>query len=126
MLRLKIRRKKEEVAQQKVEEPLEEQPHEVPLNTDFPENYEVVEDYWIEKPYSKIFILFNPEVEEYLYFVSTPILTDYERSVYYVVEDLIPDFVSSDVEDKVKHLKDVFEKIISEIGFKLRVSLGSK
>ena len=115
MLKLKLRRKERE--EERVEE--SQDVGEVPLNVNFPEGYEVVEDYWIEKPYSKVFILFDPKEEEYLYFVSTPLLNEYEKSIYYVVEDLIPDFVSTESDDKVKYLREVFEKIVSDIGFNL-------
>ncbi|ADC64434.1 type II secretion system protein E [Ferroglobus placidus DSM 10642] len=113
MLKLKLRKK------EKDEKEVPQEVDEVPIDVNFPEGYEVAEDYWIEEPYSKIFILFDPKEEEYLYYVSTPVLNEYEKSIYYVVEDLIPEFVSSDTEDKVGYLRSVFEEIVKDIGFKL-------
>ena len=49
------------------------------LDTSFPSGYDVVEEYWVYRPFAKVFILFSKESNDYIYFLSERRLDKAER-----------------------------------------------
>jgi len=118
-LSLKLLKRKPKEDQAEVVEGTGDQTEEIILEHKLPPKYEVVEEYWIEKPYSKIQIVLNHETENYEYHVIEPELDDYLHSVYYVLRNTVVEALSGYIEDRVPHLEEVSKKILKEMGIKL-------
>ncbi|NOY11470.1 MAG: hypothetical protein GXO67_05185, partial [Archaeoglobi archaeon] len=88
-LSLGLRRKKEEEPQEPQEGDGEAVETQGEVEAAEESRFEVVEEYWIEEPRSKIQIVFDPESGEYEYHVIEPVLNDYLYSVFYVVKHSI-------------------------------------
>ena len=113
-LKLLKRRSKEEL-----HEEIEEKKENAADEKELPPEYELIEEYWIEEPYSKIQIVFNHETENYEYHVLEPELDDYLYSVYHVLRNSVVEALSGYVEDRVKHLEEVSKKLLKEMGIKI-------
>ena len=88
-----------------------------------PAGWRVVEEYWIEEPFCKIFILYNEAEQDYWYFVAEPKLSPYELEVYSQIYLLIREELEkiqiSDGEERDAILKDVYDRILRETGIYL-------
>lgn len=63
-----------------------------PIPTSNPSpDYEVVEEYWVDAPYAKIDILYNPREGTHLYYVSVPVLSHFERVLLEELYDRLRD-----------------------------------
>jgi len=89
-----------------------------------PTGWSVVEEYWIQKPFCKVVIIYNEEEQEYRYVVVEPSLSPYETEVYGELSLLLRDkleetFFDEDGVNKEVFLKETFDKLIKDIGFDL-------
>ncbi|AKG91494.1 Type IV secretory pathway protein [Geoglobus ahangari] len=118
-LSLGLRRKKEEEPQEPQEGDEEAVETRDEVEAAGESRFEVVEEYWIEEPHSKIQIVFDPESGEYEYHVIEPVLNDYLYSVFYVVKHSIVEYFQPEVEDRVSHLEENARKLVKEMGLDL-------
>ena len=118
-LSLKLIRRKPDETQKEVKEDIEDHGDQIPEEKDLSPEFEIVEEYWIEEPYSKIQIMMNHEAENYEYHVIEPELDKYLYSVYYVLKNSIVEALSGYVEDRVGHLEEVSRKVLNEMGIEL-------
>jgi flagellar protein FlaI len=82
------------------------------------DGYMEVERYWVHKPYSFVVILFNPEKNSYLYYVSEPRLSNFEDLFLKEIKDRLKDVllfeeIKSD-EDKEKILTTKVKRLIRD------------
>ncbi|AIY89595.1 Flagella-related protein FlaI [Geoglobus acetivorans] len=116
-LKLSFRKKeKEEPARSEAEMRLEE------VKSEEEPEYVLVEEYWIDEPFSKIQIRFNKDTQEHVYYVVVPKLDGYLFSVYYVLKNTVVEYLESDVEqvdDRVKHLEEMSRKLLKELGIEV-------
>ncbi len=73
-----------------------------------PEGWEVVEEYWIKEPYSKVVIIENEELDEQIYVVVEPVLTAYETEVLNELRNALRDVLEE--EDVGSELREVVLK----------------
>ncbi len=93
-----------------------------------PENYEVIEEYPAQEPYSYIKILRNKDTSELLYYVVEPTLTPEEVDTMNQIKDILitsivvyPEEVG---EDKKRFIEDLVERVVADYGIRVsRVSL---
>jgi flagellar protein FlaI len=87
------------------------------------DEYDEVERYWADKPYSYVSILFDPDEEEFLYHVNEPHTNDFQEyirdDVKSVLRDLLihEDPVEEDERRDVleERMSDVFEQYVGEV-----------
>ncbi len=89
------------------------------LDTSFPSGYDVVEEYWVYRPFAKVFILFSKESNDYLYYLSEPVLDKAERYLLYEVKELVRNkLIYGKVEmkkaDKDRILEKALENVLEE------------
>jgi len=82
-----------------------------------PPEYEVVEEYWVDEPYAMIKILHDRQESTYLYHVSEPQLSHFERVLLEELYDrlhdvLIMEHMDSEV-DKTEMLKEKMKELLS-------------
>ncbi|WP_292485219.1 ATPase, T2SS/T4P/T4SS family [Methanohalobium sp.] len=51
------------------------------------EGYEEIDRYWVNEPYAFVVILFNPEINDYLYYLVEPELSDFETTFLTEIKD---------------------------------------
>ncbi len=87
------------------------------LDTSFPSGYDVVEEYWVYRPFAKVFILFSKESNDYMYFLSEPRLDKAERYLLYEVKELVRNkLIYGKVSEKKKSDKErILEKTLEEV-----------
>ncbi len=118
-LDLKFRfRKKESTEQSRADHGLTDGSLETP-ETPETQNFEVIDEYWIEEPYSKIQIIHYPDTGEHEYHVVEPVLDDYLYSVFYVLRHSVVEYLQSEVEDRYAHLEENARRLIKEMGFEV-------
>lgn len=87
------------------------------------EGYTEVERYWVNEPYAFIVILYNQKRNEYLYFVSEPKLTSFERKLLEnIYEDLLDVLTLEREEDK----KEILTKKVIDIIESYRINIETK
>ena len=78
------------------------------------DGYTEVERYWVNEPYAFIVILFNETKKEYLYYVTEPILTLFEKTLLEKIYEDLLDVLTLESEDKKETiLSEKVLKIIS-------------
>ncbi len=86
------------------------------LDTTFPSGYDVVEEYWVYRPFAKVFILFSRESNDYLYYLSEPVLDKAERFLLYEVKELVRNkLIYGKVEMKKADKDRILEKALEEV-----------
>lgn len=82
------------------------------------EGYEEVERYWVNEPYTFIVILYNPDKNNYLYYVVEPELTDFEKVFLTEIKDRLRDVLLvekvNENEDKEKILDAKIVSIVKD------------
>ncbi len=81
-----------------------------------PEGWEVVEEYWVQKPYSKIVIIQSED--EQMYVVVEPTLSAYETECLNELRDALRDLLEErDVESSIREevLKDTVDYLIKDM-----------
>lgn len=73
-----------------------------------PTGWSVVEEYWIQKPFCKVVIIYNEEEQEYRYVVVEPSLSPYETEVYGELSMLLRDKLEETLFDEDGVNKEVF------------------
>jgi flagellar protein FlaI len=88
-----------------------------------PPGWKVIEEYWIEEHFCKIFILYNEDEQDYWYFVAEPKLSPYEMEVYAQIYLLMRDELErisiSDGMEKEAILQKIYTKVLNELGINL-------
>ena len=91
-----------------------------------PEGWEVIDEYWIKEPYSKVVIIENEELYEQKYIVVEPDLTAYETEVLNELRNALRDILEEkDVEARLREavLKDTVDYLIKDM--KLDIDIKS-
>lgn len=82
------------------------------------EGYEEVDRYWVNEPYAFVVILFNPEINDYLYYLVEPELTDFEQTFLTEIKDRLRNaLLVEDIEnngDKESVLDEKIRTIIKD------------
>ncbi|MEM1670479.1 MAG: type II/IV secretion system ATPase subunit [Archaeoglobaceae archaeon] len=88
-----------------------------------PQNWRVVEEYWIKEPYCKVYIIYNDEEQEYTYVVAEPKLLPYEVEVYgqifLIIREELEKLELTDGLDRETVLKEVYTKVLDELHLEL-------
>ncbi|MFO7967486.1 MAG: type II/IV secretion system ATPase subunit [Archaeoglobaceae archaeon] len=88
-----------------------------------PEDWEIVQQYWLHEPYNKIYVIYNDTENEHKYIVVEPELTDYEKEVVETLKECLKDILEGREvkEDTIKEeiLKDSIDYLIRDIGIPL-------
>lgn len=87
--------------------------------------YKEVERNWINEPYAFVSILFNENTHQYLYFISEPMLTAFEKEllerIYNNLRDALMDMaIDFESMDKEAILYEEYNKILDIYGIKLK------
>ncbi len=117
-LKGKIGRKKGLLRKKPLFEPYSEEKVGPLLEYEPEEGWEVIDEYWIQKPYSKVVIVQNEELDEQRYIVVEPELTAYETEVLNELRDALRDILEErDVESELREvvLKDVVDYLIKDM-----------
>ncbi len=89
------------------------------LDMSFPAGYDVVDEYWVYRPFSKIFILFSKETNDYLYFISEPKLDKAEFYLLHEVKGLVRNLLiygktKPETKDKERLLEKALENVLED------------
>lgn len=92
--------------------------------------YEELERYWVDEPYSFVVVLYNPNLNDYIYYVAEPELTPFEKTFLKELKDRLQDVllvedVESD-EDKEKVLVKKVKKLVKDYAIKITPSMFEK
>jgi flagellar protein FlaI len=92
---------------------------------------EILEEYWLLKPYTRAVIVRDEVTQEYVYNLLEPTLSETEfkvlEEIYSALSDLlILKHVSIAIEEKESVLVDAYENIIDEYGIKMSRDLNLK
>ncbi len=95
------------------------------------EGYEEIDRYWVNEPYTLIVILFNEDVNNHLYYVVEPELSDFEEVLLNEIKDRLRDVllveeISEDEEDKEKVLDNKIWSIIQDYTLELTPAILAK
>ncbi|WP_406669907.1 ATPase, T2SS/T4P/T4SS family [Methanolobus sp. ZRKC4] len=95
------------------------------------DGYEEVERYWVNEPYTLIVILFNEDINNHLYYIVEPELTDFEEVLLNEIKDRLRDVllveeISEDEEDKERVLDTKIWSIIRDYTLELTPSILAK
>ncbi len=87
------------------------------LDTSFPSGYDIVDEYWVYRPFAKVFILFSKEANDYLYFISEPRLDKAERYMLYELKELVRNklIYGKSFESKKSDKERILEKALEEV-----------
>lgn len=86
--------------------------------------YKEVEREWINEPYAFVSVLLDENTHQYLYFISEPVLTEFEKELLRSIEENLRDaLMHRDIEfesmDKETVLYEEYNKILEIYGIKL-------
>ncbi|MFQ6056131.1 MAG: secretion system protein, partial [Methanosarcinales archaeon] len=92
--------------------------------------YEELERYWVDEPYSFVVVLYNPDLNDYIYYIAEPELTPFEETFLKELKDRLQDVllvedVASD-EDKEKVLVKKVKKLVKDYAIKITPSMFEK
>ncbi|QLC49752.1 type II/IV secretion system ATPase subunit [Methanolobus zinderi] len=95
------------------------------------EGYEEIDRYWVNEPYTLIVILYNEDVNNHLYYVVEPELSDFEEVLLNEIMDRLRDVllveeISEDEEDKEKVLDNKIWSIIQDYTLELTPAILAK
>ncbi|KXS43199.1 MAG: type II secretion system protein E [Methanolobus sp. T82-4] len=95
------------------------------------EGYEEIDRYWVNEPYTLIIILYNEDVNNHLYYVVEPELSDFEEVLLNEIKDRLRDVllveeISEDEEDKEKVLDNKIWSIIQDYTLELTPAILAK
>ncbi|AEA47247.1 type II/IV secretion system ATPase subunit [Archaeoglobus veneficus] len=99
-------------------EPYDEEVHGPLIEFEVPEDWSVVEEYWIQKPYSKVIVLYSDKEHDHRYIVVEPELDAYETEVFNEVKDALRDVLEEkDVESALKEqvLKETVDFLLKDM-----------
>jgi flagellar protein FlaI len=86
------------------------------LDTSFPQGYDIIEEYWVNRPFAKVFVLYSKTANDYLYFLSEPSLSEVERYLLYEVKELVRNkLIYGKIEETKKDKEKILEKTVEEI-----------
>ncbi|MCQ4153953.1 MAG: secretion system protein E, partial [Archaeoglobi archaeon] len=87
------------------------------------QGWKIVEEYWVNEPYCKVFIIYNDEEQEYRYVVVEPKLSPYELELYgqifRIIREELEKLELTDGVDRETILKDVYTRILRELNVDL-------
>jgi len=93
-----------------------------------PYGYEIVENYWVNKPFAMVCILYNENTNEYLYYLIEPKLDKGERLVLDEIKEIVKKKIlySSVDGDKYEVVEEVLSQSLEEYNLKIERTLFSK
>ncbi|MFP4655532.1 MAG: type II/IV secretion system ATPase subunit [Methanohalobium sp.] len=87
------------------------------------EGYKEIDRYWVNEPYAFVVILFNPEINDYLYYLIEPELTDFEQTFLTEIKDRLRNaLLVEDIEnngDKEAVLDEKIRTIIKDYAIEI-------
>jgi len=123
ILKGKDKKKKKGLLKKEIFEPYNLEIHGELVEYSPPHKWKVVEEYWAQEPYCKIFIIHNEEEHDYRYVVVEPELNAFEVEVLNEVSIALRDLLEEREfeEDMVKEevLKENLDWLIKDMGIKL-------
>lgn len=100
------------------------------LEFKIPYGYEIVEKYWVNKPFAMVQILYNESTNDYLYYLVEPKLSRGEKIVLDEIKEVVKNKIlygnvdSSD--DKYRVIEEVLSETLEEYDLKIGKTLFSK
>ncbi len=99
------------------------------LTVKIPYGYEVIEEYWVHKPFAKVYILYNNVKNEYLYYLVEPLLSKDESIILSELKEIVRTkllYTNIDNSNKYKLLEDIIRNILEEYGLKFEQTIFAK
>jgi flagellar protein FlaI len=100
------------------------------LDVKIPHGYDVIESYWVNKPFAKVYILYNEVLNEYIYYLIEPKLEKGEKLVLEEIKEIVKTKIlydpNIDDEDKYKVVENVLRDVLEEYNLRVDKILFSK
>lgn len=91
-----------------------------------PEGWQIIDEYWIQEPYSKVFIIYSEEEHDHRYVVVEPVLDPYETEVLNELEDALRDVLEEKVVEEGKLKEEILKENVDLLIRDMRLNLSAK
>jgi len=91
-----------------------------------PEGWQIIDEYWIQEPYSKVFIIYSEEEHDHKYVVVEPKLDPYETEVLNELEDALRDVLEEKVIEEGKLKEEILKENVDLLIRDMKLDLDSK